>query len=159
MVFTQGLAISVAEGVSEFLVWVLVGVTERVQNEVKAPIGTQEIQPLPFHLYFAGAIEECLLTGPARPNLQWQRASWSSTRSAQGPEESQTQRVLRAGDCGFSVMSLGCGDNYARADSTDIDVSFHVIIDLVESFEFEGGYGIPELAQFLTLETRITYRT
>ena len=43
-------------------------------------------------------------------------------------------------------MSLGCGDNYARADNTDIDVSFHVIIDLVESFEFEGGYVMAKLA-------------
>ena len=72
-------------------------------------------------------------TGPARPDLQWQRACRSSIRSGRGPAESRTPQELPADAHGLSGEGLeyvGTGDIMYR---TNLDVAKQVIFHRGES--------------------------
>jgi hypothetical protein len=61
-----------------------------------------QMEEMPLQLVSPITIEMYEHTGPARPDLQWQRACRSSIRSGQGPAGSQTPQELPVDAHGLS---------------------------------------------------------
>lgn len=78
-------------------------------------------------------IKTCEHTGPARPDLQWQRACRSSIHSGQGSAGSQTLQELPADAHGLSGGGLECVDTGDIMYWTNLDVAEQVILDWGES--------------------------
>lgn len=109
----EGVAVGTAEGVGEFRGGVVDVVTEGLDGEVEASVEKNqssvngsykfvEMEAMPLQLPSSITIETCEHTGPARPDLQWQRACRSSIRSGQGPAGSRTPRELPVDAHGLS---------------------------------------------------------
>lgn len=91
----EGAAIGMAEGGRQFLLRVLEVVTKSLGSEVEAAI--DQMGSVTYsHVWISQVVPEAKvpgrLTGPARPDPQWQCACHSSIRSGQVPAESETQQ-------------------------------------------------------------------
>lgn len=109
----EGVAVGTAEGVGEFRGGVIDVVAEGLDGKVEASVeknqqsvngsyGFVEMEGMPLQLASSVTIETWEHTGPARPDLLWQRACRSSIRSGQGPAGSQTPQGLPVDAHGLS---------------------------------------------------------